>query len=259
MNASETFSTLNFADIVKKIVNVPKENVVSRKQVMDTMQMVQSLQDSNKALEGLNGQLQDENAKLLAELEALRAAAGSGGGIVPGFAPMSGGGGYAAQPIMAVKPELFIGRATLSLRSVILGKHSVCTLPLETQPGHEGALLSITTWVPSEDGVEPRKFPDTEAAFGALSGKRFDFCVLVSGAENIPEPFTDRVVCRYCFKKKENKPLTTVELKGTNPRWDFSKRYAFPDLDREMFNWLASEDVLSFEVFGYKKKEVVEE
>jgi len=72
MNASETFSTLNFADIVKKIVNVAKENVVSKKQVLDTMQMVAALEESKKVLEDLNSTLADENKKLLEELEALR-------------------------------------------------------------------------------------------------------------------------------------------------------------------------------------------
>jgi len=85
MNASETFSTLNFADIVKKIVNVAKENVVSKKQVLDTMQMVAALEESKKVLEDLNSTLADENKKLLEELEALRQGGGGGGG---------GGGAY---------------------------------------------------------------------------------------------------------------------------------------------------------------------
>eukprot|EP00667_Euglena_gracilis_P007164 EG_transcript_7234 len=237
MNASETFSTLNFADIVKKIVNVPKENVVSKKQVMDTMQMVQSLQESNKALEDLNGQLTEENTKLLEELKQLREGGGGGGG--GGYAPAgvaAGGGG--GGPVLGAKADLFIGRATLSLKNVVLGKHSILTLPLETQEGQEGALLNVSTWVPKVDDQEPPQYPDVSSALNALSGRRFDFCVLVSAAENIPEPYTGRVVCRYYFKKKENKPVSTVEASGSNPRWDFNKRYAFPDFAKDLCDWL---------------------
>jgi len=268
MNASETFSTLNFADIVKKIVNVAKENVVSKKQVQDTMQLVLSLQESNKSLEELNGKLGEEKAMLLAELEALRAG-GAGTGYVPSMAAAGGGGGGSsvptsggygggapAQPVFAAKADLFIGRATLSLKSVILGKHTINTLPLETQAGQEGALLSVVTWAPKdEDSPEVPQFSDVAAAFSALSGKRFDFCINVTAAESIPEPYTDKVVCKYYFKKKENKPLSTIEASGTNPQWDFTKRYAFPGFDKSLCDWLAAPDVLTFEVRGYKKKD----
>jgi len=143
---------------------------------------------------------------------------------------------------------------------VILGRNTLSTLPLETQAGQEGALLRICTWVPNTDeGLEPPTYPDVETAFAALSGKRFDFCILVSAAESIPEPYTDRVVCRYFFKKKENKPVSTIEVSGTNPSWEFSKRYAFPGFAKDLCDWLAGPDVLTFEVLGYKKKEVAAE
>jgi hypothetical protein len=157
--------------------------------------------------------------------------------------------------MLSGKADLFIGKASLSLKSVILGKRTVSTLPLETQAGHEGALLTVTTWVPDEDGVDPPTYPDVPTAFAALQGKRFDFGVLVARAEGIPEPYTDRVLCRYYFKKKENKPICTVELAGSNPAWDFRKRYAFPDFAKDLCDWLSGEDVLTFEVLGYKKKE----
>lgn len=251
MNASETFSTLNFADIVKKIVNVPKENVVSKKQVADALADVQALEESNRALEGLTNQLQEENSKLLAELAELRAAAAAGGGI-----PSLGSGGGSIAPSLSAKADMFIGRATLSLKNVVLGKSLMSTLPLMTQAGQEGALLSVNTWVPKTDeDAEPPTFADAGSALPVLSGKRFDFCVTVLAAEHIPEPYTNRVVCRYYFKKKENKPVSTVEMSGSRPQWDFRKRYAFPTFDKELCDWLVSDDVLTFEVLGYKKSE----
>jgi len=92
------------------------------------------------------------------------------------------------------------GQGPLTLKNVILGRNTLSTLPLETQAGQEGALLRICTWVPNTDeGLEPPTYPDVETAFAALSGKRFDLCILVSDAESIPEPYSERVVCRYFF------------------------------------------------------------
>lgn len=44
-------------------------------------------------------------------------------------------GHLAILPVLQPKADLFIGRATLSLKNVVLGKHSILTLPLETQEG----------------------------------------------------------------------------------------------------------------------------
>jgi len=242
LHCAESASTLNFAASAKKIENNAKVNASLSGEEKKLLQ--QCRLELMQALERIK-ELEDENEMLRAKLEHRPPAVASPLGAGQ-LAPIVGGGAGA---------DVFIGRCRMTLRNLVLGTMSTMTIPLLTQPeGVEGATVTLSSWVPNADDCSaPIVYPDVQAAYRALRGKRFDFCICVIAAENIPEPFTARVFCRYCFKRKENKINQTIDVEGTsNPRWEFRKRFAFPEFDETLGEHFCSPDSLIVEVIGYR-------
>jgi len=256
-NVAESLSTLAYAASAKKIVNKASVNGMAgnkdanekiKQLQLELTERMQEIQELQQRCEMLEAQLQGRpvqnvnNDKFGAVCGPNNAAGG------PGAAAAGQGGAT-----VAFGGQRFIGRAKLSLKNCVLGTPQYNTLPLVVQnPAHDGASLIVNTWPVSESENSITEHSDLPTAIKALSGKRFDFCVHVISAENLPEEFTSKVFCRYVFAKKEEKPLSTDPRSGdTDPSWDYKKRFAWSEFTPDLGQYLASDNVLTFEVIGY--------
>eukprot|EP00906_Rhabdomonas_costata_P006732 RCo009771 len=243
-NFYETFSTLQYAQNAKNIVNNARVNAVAQKlelrQLKIQYSLLQELYDKEKEKSRqLQMELRDRSAQLNAaseEVEALRAQ-------LEGRPP----------PRRTSGQPLFVGRTKLSLRNILQQASNYVTLPLiSDNPDNDGALLIVNTF-PVLDKDKPQfTYADAEEGLMELLGKRLDLVVHVIGAKNIPAAYSARVYCKYVFKFKERQSYQSEERKGQcDPEFDYKKRFAWSDLSREQAEYLMSGDVLTFEVIGH--------
>ena len=151
-------------------------------------------------------------------------------------------------PLLPLRnPNIYIGRAHLSLKNIIELTSNYVTLPLVTdREDCDGAMLMVSTYPVRKikaQGDEVVKAKD-------LLGKRMDLVVHVIGAKNIPAQYTSAVYCKYVFTHAEKDVYQTQELPGPNPEFDYKKRFAFGSLTQQLVDYLGSANVLTFEVVG---------
>jgi hypothetical protein len=254
-NVPETISTLNYASSAKKIVNKASVNGSGggaadsgkvKQLQMELAERMERIAELEEEVEALRAKVENraanppDTSSFGAVGATVRRSSVAGGSVSPATQQMTGG-------------LRFIGRAKLSLKNCVLGLTEYNTLPLVVQdPEHDGAALIINTWQVTGNDKDPEEFSDLPTAIKALTGKRIDFCVHVISAEGIPEKFTNKVFCRYVFQKKEGKPLKTEEISGsTEPKWDYKKRFAWSEFTPDLGEYLAKDNVLTFEVIGF--------
>jgi hypothetical protein len=145
-----------------------------------------------------------------------------------------------------------IGRTKMSLRNCVLGTPEYTTLPLEVEDAaYTGAAILVNTFPTLENDGAVTEYATLPTAVKALSGKRFDLIVHVISAEGIPKGLTMEVYCQYEFKDSSRGPISTEARSGsTEPAWGYKKRFVWPEFAPDLADYLAADDVLTFEVFG---------
>ena len=261
-NVPETISTLKYASCAKKIVNKASVNVLA---AADTCKVKQLQIELAERMERI-AELEEEAEALQAKVEnrAANPPDTSSFGAISATVRLSSlvrrsslaGAPWwcSANPatLQMTGSFRFIGRAKLSLRNCVLGLTEYNTLPLVVQdPEHDGAVLTINTWQVTGNDA-PEEFSDLPTAIKALTGKHIEICVHVISAEGIPEKFPNKVFCRYVFQNKEGELFRTEEISGsTDPKWDYKKRFAWSEFAPDFGEYLAKDNVLTFEVIGF--------
>lgn len=237
-NYHESMSTLQYAQNAKAIVNKAKVNAMQEKLELKQLQQkyasLEKLYDAEKQKTlQLQLELQERGEhihRLQKELYQAKLGQSNSAPVLPDRCP-----------------GMYIGRAHLSLKNIIQLNSNYVTLPLITdQEDCDGAMLMVSTYPlrkhkdPGEDLVDVKD----------LLGKRIDLIVHVIGAKNIPEQYNNTVYCKYVFKHAEKDVYQTQEMFGSNPEFDYKKRFAFGSLTQQLADYLASANVLTFEVLG---------
>eukprot|EP00992_Anisonema_acinus_P013494 TRINITY_DN8770_c0_g1_i1.p1 TRINITY_DN8770_c0_g1~~TRINITY_DN8770_c0_g1_i1.p1 ORF type:complete len:575 (+),score=209.95 TRINITY_DN8770_c0_g1_i1:216-1940(+) len=244
-NYVETLSTLQYAQNAKNIVNKAKINAMAEKLELKQLKVKYSqLERLFDAEKELTQQLRLElarRAEFIQQLQKELSEAKTGSSITSECGRLLAADGQA---------NMYIGRAQLSLKNIIQLASNYVTLPLiSDNPDGDGATLTISTY-PLKKHREQQTEEGEEVTLESLLGKRIDLIVHVIGARGIPAAFSSVVYCTYVFKHAEKDVYQTDELQGSAPEFDFKKRYAFGSLTQQLADYLASPNVLTFQVFG---------
>uniref|UniRef100_A0A7S1N5X8 Kinesin-like protein n=1 Tax=Eutreptiella gymnastica TaxID=73025 RepID=A0A7S1N5X8_9EUGL len=244
-NYHESMSTLQYAQNAKAIVNKAKVNAMQEKlELKQLQQKYGSLEKLFDAEREKTRQLQlelQQRGEVIHQLQTELAESKAVSSCPDNLPPL----------LPLRNPNMFIGRAHLSLKNIIELNSNYVTLPLITdREDCDGAILMVSTYPLRKikaQGDEVVKVRD-------LLGKRMDLVVHVIGAKNIPAQYTSSVYCKYVFRHAEKDVYQTRELPGPNPEFDYKKRFAFGSLTQQLVDYLASANVLTFEVLGQGKQ-----
>jgi len=244
-NYSESMSTLQYAQNAKAIVN--KAHVNAMREKLELKQ----LQQKYAALERLYDAEREKNEQLVLELRdrgehlhTLQRHLDRAAMAAPN---------PAAPTLSFCIPGTYIGRAHLHLKNILQLTSNYVTLPLITDRAEcDGAMLLVATYPLRRLAAQGDEGP---SALAGVLGKRIDLIVHVIGAKNVPLAFQTAVYCKYVFKHAEKDVYQTQPTVGADPEFDFKKRFAFGALTPQLADYLASPNVLTFELLGKGRPE----
>eukprot|EP01061_Rhynchopus_euleeides_P003360 TRINITY_DN12621_c0_g1_i1.p1 TRINITY_DN12621_c0_g1~~TRINITY_DN12621_c0_g1_i1.p1 ORF type:complete len:669 (+),score=241.09 TRINITY_DN12621_c0_g1_i1:224-2008(+) len=270
-NFSESLSTLNYASNAKNITNNAQQNRLERQlEMKELKERNAQLEESLDAMRRKTEQLQRKLASLEGECDELRKTGDdtqllslrekltndlqqlttedpqtardkefSSIGMMPDPAP----------PLS--KSKTYIGRAKVSLKNIIEQSSQFFNLPLTNESGvtsGDDAFLKVKIYPVDAKGTPVTSNPVNSEK--GLLGQRVDFVVHIISAANIPLDFSNTVYCKYVYKWAEKDAYKTNDANGTDPMFDFRKRFAFSKMNVGLVEYFRSDNVITFEVIG---------
>eukprot|EP01060_Flectonema_neradi_P013487 TRINITY_DN20262_c0_g1_i2.p1 TRINITY_DN20262_c0_g1~~TRINITY_DN20262_c0_g1_i2.p1 ORF type:complete len:643 (+),score=132.67 TRINITY_DN20262_c0_g1_i2:38-1966(+) len=275
-NFSESTSTLNYASNAKFIRNHAKQNRLERALEM------KDLKEMNKKLEDKLEDLRSKSEVMRRQIERLRREndeISGGTNMDDGAAlikikenlktelsrlqedppPNSGRVGYSradswirdgSLPVSNLN-NMYIGRAKVSLRNIIEQNSAFFNLPLTNESGvrvTSKATLMVKIYPVDAKGAVVTQSPAKSER--GLLGQRVDFVVHIISAMNIPKEFSNNVFCEFVYKWAEKDSYKTADASGTNPKFDFRKRFAFSKMNVGLVEYFRSDNVITFMIIG---------
>jgi hypothetical protein len=154
--------------------------------------------------------------------------------------------------------QMYIGRAKVSLKSVIEQTSNYLTLPLVSDmvvdtTGSQPQLI-VNIYPVDAKGCSTLDSARNRSGPKELLGHRVDFVVHIICAKGIPKAFSDCVYCKYVYKWAEKDSYKTNDIKDSvDPEFDFKKRFAFSKMNQGLVDYFMSDNVITFEVIGEAK------